>query len=201
MIPALIIFLSGCAKVPFIVEDPPGPVPSRLEAPAVPSPLEVVPAVASTVEAKAVGTAKLKLATSVVGLAPFGTVVGLSAESAAPGSKLLRGLLDGGFRSVVDLGVAPEIAASVQRASGGDQVKLEGSMEALMRYARLSKADFLVVVAGATSRSVTRNLEVLYSMPADRSEPYRSRYAQFSSDVDRLRDDVARLEKRMQWLA
>lgn len=183
MLPALIIFLAGCAKVPFVVVDPPGPVPGGLAAPAVPSPLEVLPGVASTIEAKTAGTAKLKLSSAVVGLAPFGPVVGQTQLGPTPGSKLLRGLLEAGFRNVVDLGVAPGIAATVQRTSGGDQVKLEGSMATLMRYARLSKADYLVVVADAYSRPVTRSLEVYYTMPAEIADTYRTRYTLFAGEV------------------
>jgi hypothetical protein len=191
----IVLALMSCHKVPFIVAEPPEPPGSALAAPPVPDPDEVVPGVASTIEANTTGTTKLKLANTAVGLAPFSPIAGLTSNTDAANSRLLRALLAGGFKSVVDLGPSGAIAASVQRPVGTDQVKLEGSMPSLMRYARLSKADYLVVVAEARVQPVTRTLEVKYNLPALKTDAYRARYTQFGTDVSTANADWSAKEQ------
>ncbi len=149
--------LSGCVRVPFNVPAPP-PVPQAVRAPDPPQlqsePTDFTPEATEDV----VGQQRLRLKRSVIGLGPIAATDFVGDIHDA----LLRSLVEGGFRSVLDLDASSAVEATHTRAGRGEEVQLHGRMTELMELVPVSRAAVLVTGEVRSSRKEARRLPVRF---------------------------------------
>jgi hypothetical protein len=137
---------------------PPPALPDAARVPSQPEikaePAEFTP----RIEEQAFGDTRLALPRKAVGLAPLrdeGVVTDLH-------YRLMRAMLESGYRSVIDLSPSQRVIASHASRSAGGDVKLYGLMSDLLRLARVSKAELVVVGDLEQAAAVQRHLPVRF---------------------------------------
>ncbi len=133
------LVLAACTRVPFNVPPPP-PVPDPVVPPRTPELKSEATDFVPQTSQDTVGRERLRLQQQVLGLAPIPDhefVTDLH-------DTLVVALLSGGFRQVIDLDAAGAVQASHTRAGRGEEVKLTGAMQDLMKVAPVSRARLLI---------------------------------------------------------
>ncbi|MBI4700154.1 MAG: hypothetical protein HY744_03130 [Deltaproteobacteria bacterium] len=203
LVAALLVAPSGCASHPFgPVSSPELPLRAAMAAPVPPEPVALAPEGASGEGewrvADQFGKASLKRRSLGVFVyaerGAAGTQPG-GAEDEIWTSRLIASLLSAGFRQLVDLSVAPEIQATVQRGAGGGSVSLSGALDRMLRVAAVLPVDYVLAVR-LESEAQQATQSVRYAVPGPALELYRQAVAQHRARVDEyLRELGSKLEE------
>lgn len=155
---ALLSLCLGACHAAHLQVVPPPPLPAAAREPAPPAiqaePAEFTP----QVEQSAVGATNLALKRKAVGLAP----VADEGEVTDLHYRLLRAMLQAGFRTVIDLNPSDKVLASFASKGSGGEVHLYGMMDDLLRIARVSRADLVLAGDIEQASAVQRHLPVRF---------------------------------------